>query len=77
MKTFITLTVIFLAMACTSGGSTGNQESPSQATTRNAPVGKGDLAPDFTLQDQNGHEVKLSEARGKSPVVLVFYRGYW
>jgi len=44
---------------------------------RNAPVAVGDVAPDFTLEDQNRNKVTLSNARGKSPVVLVFYRGYW
>lgn len=44
---------------------------------RSAPVAVGDEAPDFTLADQNGHKITLSDARGKSPVVLVFYRGYW
>lgn len=33
----------------------------------------GDLAPDFTLVDQHGQEVKLSDYRGKKSVVLVFY----
>jgi peroxiredoxin Q/BCP len=32
----------------------------------------GDRAPDFTLPDQAGHEVTLSQLRG-SPVVLYFY----
>jgi thioredoxin-dependent peroxiredoxin len=32
----------------------------------------GDLAPDFTLPDQNGQPVKLSELRGQN-VVLYFY----
>lgn len=41
------------------------------------PVGVGDEAPDFTLAGHKGAEVKLSDARGKSPVVLVFYRGHW
>jgi peroxiredoxin len=35
------------------------------------------VAPDFTLSDERGRKVTLSEARGKAPVVLVFYRGYW
>lgn len=39
------------------------------------PLKVGDMAPDFVLNDQNGKAVKLSKA--KSPVVLVFYRGYW
>lgn len=34
------------------------------------------VAPDFTLTDQNGKRVRLSDARG-SKAVLVFYRGYW
>ena len=33
-------------------------------------------APDFTLLDQNGEEVTLSELRGKK-VVIDFYRGNW
>lgn len=37
-----------------------------------ARIGEGDPAPDFTLHDQNGKEVKLSDHRGK-PVVLYFY----
>jgi peroxiredoxin Q/BCP len=32
----------------------------------------GDKAPDFTLPDQDGHPVKLSDLRGR-PVVLYFY----
>jgi cytochrome oxidase Cu insertion factor (SCO1/SenC/PrrC family) len=44
---------------------------------RSLPIGVGDIAPDFTLEDQNRNKVTLSDARGKSPVVLVFYRGYW
>lgn len=33
----------------------------------------GALAPDFTLADQNGAKVSLSEFRGDKNVVLVFY----
>ena len=33
----------------------------------------GDTAPDFTLPDQNGKQVKLSDFRGKKDVVLAFY----
>ena len=35
------------------------------------------MASDFTLEDQNHDKATLSDARGRSPVVLVFYRGYW
>ena len=37
---------------------------------------EGKLAPDFTLKDQDGHDVTLSSLRG-APVLLIFYRGYW
>jgi cytochrome oxidase Cu insertion factor (SCO1/SenC/PrrC family) len=36
----------------------------------------GEAAPDFTLNDQDGHPFNLASLRG-SRVVLVFYRGYW
>ncbi len=36
----------------------------------------GKPAPDFTLKDQDGHDFTLSSLRG-SPVLLIFYRGYW
>ena len=50
---------------------------PARAAQRGAPIVVGDLAPDFTLEDQNRNKVRLSASHGKSPVVLVFYRGYW
>jgi cytochrome oxidase Cu insertion factor (SCO1/SenC/PrrC family) len=53
-----------------------NPQSPSGGV-RSTPIGIGDIAPDFTLADQNGRKVTLSEARRIGPVVLVFYRGYW
>jgi cytochrome oxidase Cu insertion factor (SCO1/SenC/PrrC family) len=36
----------------------------------------GQPSPDFTLNDQDGHPFRLSDQRG-TPVVLIFYRGYW
>jgi cytochrome oxidase Cu insertion factor (SCO1/SenC/PrrC family) len=44
---------------------------------RGAPVKSGDIAPDFTLADQDGRGHTLSAERGKRPVILIFYRGYW
>ena len=46
-------------------------------SARTSPIAVGEVAPDFTLEDQRGRKVSLSEARAKQPVVLVFYRGYW
>jgi hypothetical protein len=37
----------------------------------------GERPPDFTLPDPTGRPVTLADFRGKKPVVLVFYRGYW
>ena len=37
----------------------------------------GDRAPDFALPNGDGKLVVLSEYTQRSPVVLVFYRGYW
>lgn len=33
----------------------------------------GDMAPDFTLQDQNGNKVSLHDFKGKKNVALAFY----
>jgi len=38
-----------------------------------APLNVGDKAPDFTLPDQSGQSVKLSDFLGKKNVVLAFY----
>jgi cytochrome oxidase Cu insertion factor (SCO1/SenC/PrrC family) len=47
------------------------------AEKRATRVRTGDVAPDFTLPDQDGRNHSLSAERGKRPVVLIFYRGYW
>lgn len=37
----------------------------------------GERPPDFTLPDASGRPVTLADYRGRQPVILVFYRGYW
>jgi hypothetical protein len=37
----------------------------------------GEPAPDFTLPDASGRPVSLADYRGRKPVILIFYRGYW
>lgn len=37
------------------------------------PLGVGSVAPDFTLKNQNGETVSLSDYKGKKNVVLFFY----
>ena len=33
----------------------------------------GDMAPDFTLTDQNGNKISLHDYKGKKNVALAFY----
>ncbi len=44
-----------------------------QSANQTSKLKVGDVAPDFSLPDQNMKQVKLSEFRGKQPVVLAFY----
>lgn len=37
----------------------------------------GERAPDFTLPNQRGETVRLSERLARGTVVLSFYRGVW
>lgn len=46
------------------------QITPAPATTH---LKVGDMAPDFSLPDTTGKQVKLSDFRGKKNVVLAFY----
>ena len=70
------MTSFFQIIVLLSVSMVANSQSPATAI-RSTPIGVGDVAPDFTLEDQNRNKVTLSETRGKIPVVLVFYRGYW
>lgn len=47
--------------------------SPGETITRRAPLMVGEVAPDFTLRDQNGKAVSLSDYRGIKNVAVVFY----
>ena len=70
------MTSFFQVIVILSVSMAANSQSPASAI-RSPPIGVGDVAPYFTLEDQNRNKVTLSDARGKSPVVLIFYRGYW
>jgi hypothetical protein len=37
----------------------------------------GEPPPQFTLPDAAGRPVALADYRGRKPVILIFYRGYW
>lgn len=45
-----------------------DQPAPPQPTVK-----VGDMAPNFTLTDQDGKKVSLSEFKGKKNVALAFY----
>jgi len=78
--TIITLAMFMLiaasltAPAQTKLGPKDGESLPAADLNR---VKAGDTAPDFTLEDQDGKPVTLSDYRGKKTVALVFYRGYW
>ena len=64
-------TLGFLLLACLLVFAPLNlaQQEPAPITSLKV----GNLAPDFTLPDQTGKPVKLSDFRGKKNVVLAFY----
>lgn len=72
MKTKIILILLFVLTGFISVNAQQQQIVKSEK-----PIGIGEVAPDFTLEDENGRPVKLSSSRDKEPVILVFYRGYW
>jgi cytochrome oxidase Cu insertion factor (SCO1/SenC/PrrC family) len=74
MRLKITIAVATLIVGF--GCSAVREPASNDLAPRTSPVQVGEMAPDFTLQDQNQQKIRLSSARGK-PAVLVFYRGYW
>ncbi len=73
-RRFTTLSILALAgmTALAIAQKPANKEAgkPPMPTTH---LKVGDMAPDFTLRDQNNQPVKLSDFRGKKNVVLAFY----
>jgi peroxiredoxin len=39
-------------------------------------IERGEAAPDFTLTDYQGNQVRLSQFKGRKHVLLVFNRGF-
>jgi hypothetical protein len=80
MKAFFgTLILIVLAVAA-HGQSTGSPLAPPKVPAPTGPrtfLKLGDKAPDFALPNGDGKLVILSEYTARSPVVLIFYRGFW
>jgi hypothetical protein len=64
-KIGLILVVIAFLVSC---ASTAQSPEPS--------LKEGDTAPDFTLIDVSGNEVRLSDFRGNKKVVLIFYTNH-
>ena len=60
----LTAALLFTAMSAVAA---------DQTPTPEPKIKVGDTAPDFTLRDQSGKEIKLSDFHGKKNVVLAFY----
>ena len=54
-------------------GNSGLRAQDQKVATPTPSVKVGDMAPDFTMVDQNGKKVTLSSFRGKKNVALAFY----
>lgn len=59
---------ILLACAALAGVLAAQNTAPPKTQLK-----VGDEAPDFSLPDTTGKQVKLSDFRGKKPVVLAFF----
>ena len=65
-----------LALSCSTIQNPARLTS-DKVVSRATPVQVSEQAPDFTLEDQLGRKATLFTAFGKSPTILVFYRGSW
>jgi len=65
-KIGLILVVFSFLVGCASTG-------PSPESSPNI----GDYAPDFSLFDVSGNEVRLGAFKGKKKVVLIFYDSYY
>jgi hypothetical protein len=72
-----------LVVSCITASAQSGQSSPlappkiPAASASGTSLKLGVKAPDFALPNGDGKLVILSEYTQRSPVVLVFYRGFW
>lgn len=69
-RTLLLTLFISVCMASTMAQTTPTTQQPAPPKTH---LQVGQAAPDFTLTDTAGKEVKLSDFKGKKNVVLAFY----
>lgn len=68
--------VVPILSQCSSANTAPTAKAEAKATAsaaEPATLNVGDKAPDFTLPDQHGKNISLSQFRGKENVVLAFY----
>ena len=70
MKRALLVSFVVIALLLALPSPAQQSQQPAIAKTN---LKVGDVAPDFTLPDQNRKPVKLSEFRGKKTVILAFY----
>jgi cytochrome oxidase Cu insertion factor (SCO1/SenC/PrrC family) len=76
MRKAIIPMLLAMALAGTAFSQAAPAAKPAAQKQEPAPEPKvkvGDMAPDFTLKDQNRKDVKLSDFRGKNNVVVAFF----
>ena len=71
------MTIVLVASLSYAACQRSSDSSSEQLKPRASAVQIGEMAPDFTLEDQHSQKITLSSARGSVPSVLVFYRGNW
>jgi AhpC/TSA family protein len=80
MKAFVgclILTLSCITAVAQSGQSPLAPPKVPAATASGTGLKVGVKAPDFALPNGDGKLVVLSEYTQRSPVVLIFYRGFW
>ena len=75
IKLAAALLLFLIALSCST--SKLNSGLDAELQPRSEPLKIGEMAPNFTLEDQNGQKVTLSVLCGSAPTVLAFYRGNW
>ena len=75
-KTVAATMLLIVSLSC-SAKLDSNKSDSAELKPRSSPLAVGEMAPDFTLEDQNNQKLTFSTARAGRPSILVFYRGNW
>lgn len=74
---FLSLAIFAASLTASAQTKLGPKDDAKLPASDLSRIKIGEAAPDFTLEDQDGKPISLSDYNGKKTVVLVFYRGYW